>query len=157
MLWWLGDYKSLEYYDDSMGGVEADCELRLTLKNGATGVVELSRTRELRNTIIITGENGSVEVQSQFNAEVRLQIAGQESTLTGTPLPANVRRETPTGLFEYQFAGFVDSIRNGAEPLVSGADARRAVALIEAAHACRKPLLFPWDLSKPTTETMRVK
>ena len=37
LLWWLGDYDSFEYYDDSMGGVEADCELHLKLKSGAPG------------------------------------------------------------------------------------------------------------------------
>jgi len=27
LLWWLGDYESVEYCDDAVGGVEADCEL----------------------------------------------------------------------------------------------------------------------------------
>ena len=32
--------------DDSQGGVEADCRLELTMKSGAKGVVEFSRTLE---------------------------------------------------------------------------------------------------------------
>src|SRR5262249_3465764 len=29
LLWWLGDYESVEYRDDAVGGVEAECELNL--------------------------------------------------------------------------------------------------------------------------------
>jgi hypothetical protein len=38
---WLGDIEEYEYYDDSYGGVEADCKLHLILKSGAKGIVEL--------------------------------------------------------------------------------------------------------------------
>ena len=62
LLWWLGDFTSVTYADDSQGGVEADCRLELTMKSGAKGVVELSRTRNLRNSAIIRGSNGWVEI-----------------------------------------------------------------------------------------------
>jgi hypothetical protein len=35
LLWWLGDFTSLTYVDDSQGGVEADCRLELSMKSGA--------------------------------------------------------------------------------------------------------------------------
>ena len=62
VLWWLGDYKQVSYCDDSLGGVEANCELHLKLASGASGVMEASRTRKLRNTCIISGERGTLEV-----------------------------------------------------------------------------------------------
>ena len=34
LLWWLGDFTSVTYADDSQGGVEADCRLELTMKSG---------------------------------------------------------------------------------------------------------------------------
>lgn len=58
LLWWLGDVSSFDYYDDSYGGVEANCKLHLTLASGARGVVELSRTRKLRCTAILRGRRG---------------------------------------------------------------------------------------------------
>ena len=62
VLWCLGDVKSVEYYDDNLGGVEAECILHLQMKSGAKGVVELSRLRNLRNTAIISGEKGEIEL-----------------------------------------------------------------------------------------------
>ncbi|MCX6022034.1 MAG: Gfo/Idh/MocA family oxidoreductase, partial [Chloroflexi bacterium] len=67
LIWWLGDVDSVRYFDDSYGGVEADCEAHITMQSGATGIVELSRTRELRNTAIIRGEKGTLEVPFYHN------------------------------------------------------------------------------------------
>lgn len=44
ILWWLGNYDSFEYYNDSQGGVDANCKIYLVMKNGAKGTIELSRT-----------------------------------------------------------------------------------------------------------------
>jgi predicted dehydrogenase len=62
VLWWLGEVETFEYYDDNFGGVESECKLHLTMTSGVHGVVELSRTRNLRNTAIIRGERGELEV-----------------------------------------------------------------------------------------------
>src|SRR6185436_1228732 len=62
LLWWLGDWAEVEYRDDAMGGVESDCELRLTLRSGVTGTAEISRTRNLDNTCRFEGTRASLEV-----------------------------------------------------------------------------------------------
>ncbi len=85
LLWWLGDVRSLDYFDDNYGGVEADCLLQLQMESGATGVVELSRTRKLRNTAIIEGDRASIEVDWW-----RIRLTPRE---TGT----HARRAGPVG------------------------------------------------------------
>ena len=65
--WWLGEVASLDYRDDAEGGVEADCVLQCNMASGATGRIELSRTRELRDTIRINGTKGFVEVHLYKN------------------------------------------------------------------------------------------
>lgn len=62
LLYWLGEFLEVEYYDDAEGGAEANCLLNILLKNGSCGVVELSHTRRLRNTAIIRGERGVLEI-----------------------------------------------------------------------------------------------
>jgi predicted dehydrogenase len=62
LLNWLGDFSEVEYFDDAEGGVEANCLLNLRLQSGVRGVVELSRTRRLRNTAVIRCERGVIEV-----------------------------------------------------------------------------------------------
>lgn len=144
MLWWLGDYESVEYLDDSQGGVEADCEIRLKMKSGAEGLVELSRTRDLRNTWIIEGEHGTLEIDSIFNPEIRLRLGDQEFQLCGRALYADGEDEPPLACFNRQMIDFVEAIQQGRDPVATGREGRRSVALIEACYANRKLLELPW-------------
>src|SRR6185503_6990173 len=50
LLCWLGEWRDVECRDDSLGGLESDAELGLTFASGIGGTVEVSRTRNLRNT-----------------------------------------------------------------------------------------------------------
>src|SRR5215210_1025760 len=52
LLVWLGDWAAVDYRDDAQGGIESDCDLLLRMRSGLKGVVEISRTRNLRNTCI---------------------------------------------------------------------------------------------------------
>ena len=45
-----------------MAGVEADCRLELVMASGVTGTVELSRTRHMRNSVVIHFERATLEV-----------------------------------------------------------------------------------------------
>ncbi len=144
LLWWLGDYERFEYFHDAAGGVEADCELRLTLRCGAEGVVELSRTRAMRNTVVLEGERGRIEIDSRFNSLIQLQLGDQDLLLSGRAVAAGGREEDVADLFDRQLSDFVDAVRRGRAPFVDGREARRAVALIEACHAAAQPLSLPW-------------
>jgi predicted dehydrogenase len=150
LLWWLGDYESFEYYDDAMGGIEADCELHLRMRNGATGVVELSRTRDLRNTYIIRGEKGSVELECEYDPQVHLSMNGRGLALTGRvgsrdAHPVEVRNGWPVlDAFRAQFDDFAAAVLAGREPFVTGYEGRRAVELISACYAAKRPLQLAW-------------
>jgi predicted dehydrogenase len=144
LLWWLGDYDSVEYYDDAMGGVEADCELYLQLKCGASGVVELSRTRNLRNSWIIRGERGTLEVESGFNPLIPLETKSQGVVLTGQVTRDGTADENLRHVFRRQLDDFADAIRNHRQPFVPGREGKRSVELIETCFASRQPLKQPW-------------
>lgn len=144
VLWWLGDVRSLEYFDDNYGGVEADCLLRLELEGGATGVVELSRTRKLRNTAIIEGDRARLEVDW---VQARLTPRDGDVLLHGSVKPALASSAPIDGYLEGMAASFgdwIDAIRSGREPAVPGGEARRSVALIENCYRQRQPLEQPW-------------
>ncbi len=152
LLWWLGDYENFEYRDDSAGGVSADCLLNIRLKSGAEGTVELSRMRDLSNTCIVEGTKGRIQVDSQFNSEVKLWLAGQEAVLTGRPLPSGIKKEDPIGLFAQQIEDFSAAIQNKRNPFVTGEEARKAVQLINECYENRQPLEFEWNaFSVPST------
>jgi predicted dehydrogenase len=152
LLWWLGDLSVVEYRDDALGGVESDCEMVLARAGtadaaGLTGAVEISRTRNLRNTCIFEGERATLEAGIwDSDPEIRLSIAGSDVALAG-----RARREAGAGLnfgdvFVRQIDDFARAIRLKREPLVSGAEGRRSQALIEACYERRQPLVLPWSI-----------
>jgi predicted dehydrogenase len=146
LLWWLGDVASFEYYDDSYGGVEADCKLDLTLASGAQGVVELSRTRELRNTAILRGRLGEIEVSLDKNyltARPKEILAYRNGAAIGNVTAEQAYRELKE-LFVLQIKDWLRAIETGVPPHGSGLEAARSIALIEACYRRRKLLELPW-------------
>lgn len=146
LLWWLGDIDSFEYMDDSYGGAEADCELHATMKSGAKGIVELSRTRALRNTAIICGEKGKIEVHLHQNL---ISVSLSDNTVGVTEhdkgkQPLRMEKQSFENLFSAQLQDWISAIRSGRSPTVTGRDGQKSVALIEACHAGRRLLRLPW-------------
>jgi predicted dehydrogenase len=144
LLWWLGDAVRVEYRDDDRGGVEADCELDLELANGARGTVELSRTRELRNTWLLEGERGTLEVERRFASILELRLTGEPVELEGR-LVQDGKPEDPLGCFHRQWRDFVEAVADQRPSATPGEEGRRAVALIEQARTSRRPLAFAWE------------
>jgi predicted dehydrogenase len=149
LLVWLGDWASIDYRDDARGGIESDCELSLKMRSGLQGAVEISRTRNLRNTCVFEGERASLEV-GIWDPDPAIVLRGdrigdQELSLSGQAR----RKESPALTFQDVFVRQIDdfaaAIREGREPLVPGREGRRSLDLIEACYAARQPLEMPWD------------
>ena len=146
MTWWFGDAESFEYWDNDRGGVESDCLLHVTMASGAKGVIEFSRTRLLRNTAIIVGDKGTLEVDLNANrvalslSENGLGVIG--SAFSGTP--ASELEQEPVDLFVGLHDNWLEAIRTGRQPEASATEARRSLALVLDCYARRQPLEFPW-------------
>ncbi|HWO43089.1 MAG TPA: Gfo/Idh/MocA family oxidoreductase [Candidatus Eisenbacteria bacterium] len=146
LLWWLGDATSLEYYDDAYGGVEADCKLYLTMMSGARGVIELSRTRNLRNTAIITGERGAIEVHLRGNWVV-LYDSDNTLGLSGRAFTDDSKEGKDQGfsdLFRPQLEDWLAAIRDRRPVAVPGTEACRSISLIEKCYLTRRHWNLPW-------------
>jgi predicted dehydrogenase len=148
LLWWLGDVVDVEYRDDSLGGVEADCTLSLALQ-GPTGVVRgdvvLSRLRALTSAAHIVSDRFVLECRLHGQYQVRIR----PSTWDGTALAFASDFGTPQGdsyrqLFVEQLRGFAKTILEGSDPIVSGESVLGSLALIERCYRERKPQDLPW-------------
>jgi predicted dehydrogenase len=144
--WWFGDWRSLRYRDDADGGVEADCLVELEMQNGARGRIELSRTRTLRNSCVITGERGTIEVGTKTDALLTVRLAdgvavAGRPTVDGEPPPASL-----VDLFTPQLEAFVAAARGEGQPVVSGREAIPSIELLRACYAQREPWIHPWDI-----------
>jgi predicted dehydrogenase len=146
LLWWLGNVSRLNYRDDAFGGVEADCLLELEMTSGATGTVELSRTRDLSCEALIRGERGELRVAlARSAASVTLFEGGvQLSGFAGAAGVESVEEQRPAQLISLEHDDFFSAIRYGHAPAVTAAEAKRSVALIETCYAFREPLELPW-------------
>lgn len=147
LLWWLGDWTEVEYWDDAQGGLESDCDIRLTMRSGAIGAVEISRTRNLRNSCIFEGERATLEAGVWHNdPEIRLSIAGSEISLAGHARKSdNVSLEFREA-FIRQINDFAAAITEKREPFIPGREGRRSLDLIDACYAKRRFLELPWSV-----------
>jgi predicted dehydrogenase/nucleoside-diphosphate-sugar epimerase len=152
LLFWLGELEVLACCDDSCGGVDADAEIRLALPGGVRGTVELSRTRELRNTVRIQGAAGTLEA-SFLTGKITLRHGAEIITVeTDADLPCLAGSAEGMDLFRAQLADWVAAIQSGGAPAVPGHEGRRSVALIEQCLARRRPLVLPWVVPEPPPE-----
>src|SRR3954468_19830508 len=146
LLWWFGDAATLDYADDAAGGVEADAVLTLEMANGVTGRVELSRTRDMRNTCIIRGDRGTLEVGTKTDSVVTLTPARGHAALAGRAAVANQAPPTAAAdLFAWQMADFVHAVQTSTPPAVPGKEGRRSAAVLDACYRRRQPLVFPFE------------
>lgn len=145
LLFWLGDVERVRYRDDALGGVESDCELDLKMRSGLEGAVELSRSRNLRNTCRFHGERATLEAGIwDPDPPVVLTPAGSATSLAGRALRGASSGLDFTGAFRRQLEDFAAAVREGRDPAISGREARRSVACIESCYAVREPLPLPW-------------
>jgi predicted dehydrogenase len=142
--WWLGDLSVRSYRDDTVAGVETECELVLETGAGAPVTMGLTRLRPMRDTTIVRCEGATVEIGIFEPAVIRLTLPNGE-TLSGGVSDLAFESAPMRTVFVRQLADFARAVRSGTEPLVPVADGRRTVAVVERCYAIRAPLRRAWD------------
>jgi predicted dehydrogenase/nucleoside-diphosphate-sugar epimerase len=142
VLYWLGDFDSVLYEDDSRGGVDANCRLDLMLKSGVTGTIELSRTRGLRNTCIIQGERGEIEIGVGPAGPVLLRVDGTE--LSASPR-SDVGLPSPLALMRVQLEQFSTALTQGADCSLFAEHTSESIRLFDACKSSVRPMHLPWE------------
>jgi predicted dehydrogenase len=146
LLYLLGDFADVAYFDDAEGGVDANCLLNVRLQDGTSGTVELSRTRRLRNSAIIRGARATLELAPNSN-QVKLSLRDQPHILAGSveERDATDQSQDYLRLLASQLQDFVVAIKTGRPPVADGRSATMSVRLMEACYNQRKPLDLPWE------------
>ncbi len=156
ILWWLGDAADVSYQDDAMGGVEANCLLRLSMVDGAEGVLRFSRDWPLPNCCTIECEKGWLKYSCDITDRINWGFYGTEYSInaamhkaiqadaTGT-FPLGSRASAHLGdYFTAQMRNVVEAARGRASVRVPGTDARKAIVLIEKCYRNRELLPMTW-------------
>lgn len=143
--WWFGDAVELRYWDDAVGGVEANGRIEMVTAAGVPGVVELSRTRQLKNCIRVTCERGTLEIPTLNPAHLTIDDLSLSAPVGLSSIAPPSEDGAATPFFARQLADFASAILEDGEPLTSGAEGMRAIAMIERCRRVRQPLaVTPW-------------
>lgn len=136
--WWLGAEPSLAaYHDDSFGGTEAVAQVDLRAP-GVTVSIRVSWLSKLSNTYRIEGSEAVLE-GSLHDFEAFTVRRGTQTT--------RERVDGAKPFAEYGNAlldNFIEVAAGRAAPLVSAADVRPSIGLIEACYANRRRFDVPW-------------
>lgn len=151
-----GDASVIHYADNARGGVETDCELDLALHTrwGALPArIELSRTRQLRGTIRVVCEHGTLElVRGDFSTVL---VHGRPDRLrdpvTAQPRPIAVSaRWGDEGdivgykAFRAEFDDWLCAIAARHDPQLSGRSVVPVVRTVETCYRSPDRLSEPW-------------
>ena len=142
--WWWGEPLDVDYEDDAMGGIEANCRLRLTFAAGFSGEVRLSRDWALPNRWVIEGSRGRIVWEANEADRLSLGFHGSDVTIDGRLSAAGAPARTFEQSFTSQLANVVAAAR-GAAPLAVPADqALPSLALIERCYRGRRLMPMQW-------------
>ena len=137
----------LDYEDNSLGGIESDCRVRLQVASrGRTleGEVELSRARTLRNSFQVTCERGVLEVAGGERFKVTVHPTGlaltdavgerpRAATIAGTW--ADEHDAPGYESFRAEIDDWLAAIRGGVQPELSGRSALGSARLIDECYS----------------------
>jgi predicted dehydrogenase/nucleoside-diphosphate-sugar epimerase len=143
LLAWLGDFDHVEYYEDSRGGVDANCQLDLTLRSGVRGVIELSRTRNLRNTCIIRGERGEIEIGVGPRGPVT--VRSDRFELSGAPQVVGEPEPSPLEQTRIQMEEFAGAVAAGTDCPLFAEHTLESIRLYDACKNQVRSLEQPWE------------
>jgi predicted dehydrogenase len=150
LFWCLGEPADFQFYGDARGGIEADCRLELKMKSGASGTVELSRTRKLDNRHVINCEHGRIVAPFLGNA-VEIVTAQGHLRLAGIVTPESSGQNRAGVLtsdgqpMADQLQDFLDAIWLGREPMATVQQAIKSIRFIEDCYARMQPWPQTWE------------
>jgi predicted dehydrogenase len=166
VLWWMGEADAVEYWDDAAGGVETNCVLKLRMRNGASGYIQMSRDWPLANKYLFKFEHGwmmyvcdkPTSVQWGFHGDDYVQRVELDSAnvsgFDGLPREG-VKCADFLQCFDAQIRNVLAATTTDKEPLFcSGEEARGSIALIERCYRSKQLLPQSW---LPPNEQMALK
>ncbi len=145
--WWFGEVDSVECELNSSSKQDTDALIELTMKSGVTGVVELSRTRNLSNALELIYDQVKVTIPQVGEATMKSLKGGWG--ISGFPMANSTgvvsENESLARMMQMQVDNFADAIAGTADLEVDAADGLKTVELIEQCYANAKVSNFDWD------------
>ncbi len=139
--WWLDAKPRLvSSHNDSNGGPEAVATV--CMRHGPCDLeLKVSRLARLKNRFCIVGSLGTIDAGVEDWNRITIRFhSGRSRQVTMRPTV-----ESYTDFARPLADNFLDVIRNGAVPLISGASTLAAIELLELAYQRAQPFERPWN------------
>jgi nucleoside-diphosphate-sugar epimerase/predicted dehydrogenase len=147
-----GPLRPVRYADDWRGGVEANAEMELVADGGARIHLMLSRTRRLRNALVVHGECGELIVEKdRFDSCLWRSFRTDKVTRL---VPESQWAPTLHAAFTRQLVEFAGCIESQSLPRVTADRAASTMRLIEWAYSQHRPTTSGTS-ANPDVPTMR--
>jgi len=146
ILYWFGQPDSLEYEDDSHGGVEANCKAKFYYDSRLgkfTGSIFFSKTVPLKNRFILHFDDCICEIKEA--KDVKIKVYPKDDNKIQYEISRRVSKsEERMSPLEAQFDNFIRCIKGESKPTVDGDFATKSVALIEEMYKHKTLMQEPW-------------
>jgi predicted dehydrogenase len=136
--WLVGEFRSVEYEGNGTGtAVETEAELRFRLSTGATGKLNVSRTRDLRQRLLLIGSEGYLDI-GLWAPTLGMSSPKGKAFQNFSRLEIAVPRRVPLDAsFVDQLRNFVSAIQGESQLLVTGEEGLAAVDVVCRAYTGR--------------------
>lgn len=164
VLWWFGEPSGFDYEDDAMGGLEANCRLRLRHDGGLEGTVRLSRDWNLRNRYHVQFERGWASWMPSDPSAVEISLGGEFALQARVHRTGEILGQPTVGAvglsyshsFIRQIENFARSVRGEEQLAVPGTEGVRSIRLIEACYRDRRLMGMPWLTAREVEAARRL-
>jgi predicted dehydrogenase len=146
--WLTGEFEMVDYKGNgSDTRVESEAQLEFELSSGCRGRLVVSRDRELRQKITLTGTDGFIEI-GLWEPHVGIRAAKGKAFTNFERLDVAVSRRPPQdSSFVEQLRHFASAIRGEGVLLVTGEEGMRSVEVVSRAYSKARPPVFDSTLA----------
>jgi predicted dehydrogenase len=134
MLWCFGKPVEIEYFDDSIGGLESNAEVRLTFHNGCKGRLRISRTCQMKNIISVKGDSETAHMGTLEMNRV-LNQSGSEPKIH-QHIDKTVKNSVELSV--YQLQEFIKAFEGDGRQFCTGKEGAAVIDLIEHCYMLKK-------------------
>lgn len=151
LIWWWGLPEQIIYEDDAMGGVEANCRIRLRFPQGFTGEVRLSRDIHLLNSYTIQCESGQIKWDVDETDKLQMGFLDSDYSLDAQLHKTSSKDQSLSVPADDLHKCFVKQLQNvisafhGVEPLaIPAKEGLPSLRAIEYCYSHRSLMEMPW-------------
>jgi predicted dehydrogenase len=153
LIWWWGYPSDIFYQDDAMGGIEANCYLKLKFSQGFEAQIRLSRDWPLPNRYIIQGTKGWLSWNVNEADKVQIGFHNIDFALDGQLFQTKQDGLHPAlgqpalnfqRSFIKQLGNVIAAIRGSERLLVPGEQGLQSLKLIDDCYQHRNLMPMPW-------------